>query len=79
MQTTAGSLLHPRLWLDELRAYREERRRLRRRRWAELNMRRIDTDAFPMLREVTNPRNYSPSPEEDQCDAGTGERHPGLG
>jgi len=66
MQTTTGSLLlHPRLLLDELRAFRDERRRLRQRRWAALNMRRIDTHAFPMLREVAHPQSRPSLPDEE--------------
>jgi hypothetical protein len=51
--------------LSWFHAWRKERRDRRRREVIELNMRRIDTVAFPMLREVAHPPGPAPTPEEE--------------
>ena len=53
--------LYLRMPVNLFRTVQEDRRSRRRRATAELNMRRIDTDAFPMLREGGRaPRNSPP-------------------
>ena len=66
MHTTSRPLLsRPRPLLSWFRALKKERRERRRRAVIELNLRRIDTCAFPMLREVAHPPSHSPISEEE--------------
>jgi hypothetical protein len=55
--------LYLRMPVNWLQTMREERRSRRRQATAELNMRRIDTEAFPMLRE--GGRAHPKSPPDD--------------
>ena len=57
-------VLYLRLPGSWFQALREQRRLRRQRATAELNMRRVDTDAFPMLREPTPPHTDSPPKQE---------------
>ncbi|MGH2410063.1 MAG: hypothetical protein ACRDGS_06775 [Chloroflexota bacterium] len=66
MHTTSRPLIRrPRPLLSWFQALRKDRRERRRRAVIELNLRRIDTHAFPMLREVAHPPNHAPSPQEE--------------
>jgi hypothetical protein len=54
-----------RIPVDRLLAWQERRRLRKQRATAELNMQRIDTEAFPMLREIGRPRADSPPTEHE--------------
>jgi len=57
MPTLSGwVVLYLRLPVDRWQALREQRRERRQRATADLNMRRVDNAAFPMLREPADPR-----------------------
>ncbi|HVC80384.1 MAG TPA: hypothetical protein VNL35_07795 [Chloroflexota bacterium] len=65
MHTTSRPLIRrPRPLLSWFHALRKERRERRRRATIEVNLRRIDTGAFPMLSDVAHPPNHSPSSED---------------
>lgn len=59
-------LLRPGLLLNGIHAFSDERRRRRQRKWTERNMQRIDTRAFPMLRDVAHPPSGAPAPDRDE-------------
>jgi hypothetical protein len=58
-------VLYLRMPVGRLQAWRERRRLRKQRATAELNMHRIDTETFPMLREVGRPRAGSPPAEHE--------------
>jgi hypothetical protein len=65
MPTLSGwVVLYLRLPVDRWQALREQRRVRRQRATADLNMRRVDTAAFPMLREPAPPRTDAPPKQE---------------
>ncbi len=57
--------LYLRMPVNWFQTWREERRLRRGRATAELNMRRIDTEAFPMLREAGRAPGGSPPDDEE--------------